>query len=182
MAKNRKYIIGSGIAISPEKDMALFKEMSKQGWHMSGTMLYWYRFEKGEPADYDYASNMESKVTKNMLSIYEDSGWMPIVACNGFQIFRAEAGAIPIFSDKASEIEALEEINRGHLKWGAIWGLGLILFIILMEIILPNIGILHRPISFLLSIFVVTPFATNIVSFFGVRKILREKRKQVSNG
>ena len=176
MAKNRKYIIGSGIAISPEKDMALFKKMSKQGWHMSGTMLSWYRFEKGEPADYDYASNMESKVTKDMLSIYEESGWMPIVACNGFQIFRAKEGATPIFSDKASEIEALEEINRGHLKWSAIWGLGLILFV-MIEIMLPNFGVLQRPILTFLSIFIVAPFAINLVSFFGVRKMLKMKRK-----
>ena len=127
MAKNRKYIIGSGIAISPEKDMALFKKMSKQGWHMSGIMLCWYCFEKGEPADYDYASNMESKVTKDMLSIYEESGWTPVVACNGFQIFRAKAGATPIFSDRASEIEALEKFEGVYaFELSGTWSLRLV--------------------------------------------------------
>jgi len=123
MAKNRKYIIGDGIAISPEKDMALFKKMSKQGWHMNGVRLFWYRFEKGEPANYDYASNMESKISNDMLSLYKESGWLPIVACNELQIFRAAEGTTPIFSDLESEVEAMEEVKHNTLKSILFWGL-----------------------------------------------------------
>ena len=73
--------------------MALLKEMSKQGWHINGKGLFWYRFEKGEPADYDCASNMEENVTKDMLSIFKESGWTPIITIAGLQIYRAEAVA-----------------------------------------------------------------------------------------
>jgi hypothetical protein len=181
MAKNRKYIMGSGIAMSPEKDMALFKKMSKQGWHMSGTMLWWYRFEKGEPVDYDYASNMEGKVTKDMLSMYEESGWLPIVAVDGFQIFRAIEGAAPIFSDTISEIEALEEIRRNTVKCGTFWGFVLILVLILAPIaepILPISDNLVRAAFAVIHLFLVFACVPNFVAFFGLSKIIRKKRKQ----
>ena len=177
MAKKYKYVMGSGIAISPEKDMALFKKMSNQGWHMNGTMLWWYRFEKGEPADYDYASNMEEKVTKDMLSIYEESGWIPIVACNGIQIFRAVAGATPIFSDAESEIEALEETKRNAVKGAVIWSVPVILIrvAILMFADTWSFSWIVLTAMFLFCLF---PFVGNFVSFFGIRKILRRKRNQ----
>ena len=179
MAKNCKYIIGSGIAISPEKDMALFKKMSKQGWHMSGTLLWWYRFEKGEPADYDYASNMESKVTKDMLALYKESGWLPIVACDGIQIFRATEGATPIFSDLDSEIEALEEVKRNTLKSGIIWSMALVAVMIAINII-PDVGNFLGVALTILLVFIAFPSAIQMTSFFGIKKLIKNKRKQVN--
>jgi len=187
MAKNRKYILGDGIAISPEKDVALLKKMSKQGWHISGTTLSWYRFDKGEPADYDYAFNMESKVTKDMLSLYEESGWLPIVACDGFQIFRAAEGATPIFSDLESEVEALEEVKRRTLKPVFFWGLSLIAIELLSWTVFStrhDTGHLMCAMRVLLSVlglFCAAPFIFNIVCLFGISRILRKKRKQGIN-
>lgn len=187
MAKNRKYILGNGIAISPKKDMLLFKNMSKQGWHISGTMLSWYRFDKGEPADYDYASNMESKVTKDMLSLYEESGWLPIVACDGLQIFRAAEGETPIFSDLESEVEALEEVKRRMLKAVFFWGLSFIAIELLSWIIFSTRYDTRRLMWTMwvllsaLGLFCFIPFLFNTVSLFGISRILR-KKKQATNG
>ena len=184
MAKNCKYILGNGIAMSPEKDMALFKEMSKQGWHMSGTWLWWYRFEVGEPADYDYASNMESKVTKDMLLLYEESGWYPIVACNGFQIFRAAEGATPIFSDLVSEIEALEEVRRDTLKSAILWGLAMIAIRIAAHMMPPSLRGIPWDLLFVilggLFVFLLIIFGSQVINFVGISKMLRKKRKQTN--
>lgn len=177
MAKNRKYIIGSGIAISPEKDMALLKKMSKQGWHFSGTWIWWYQFEKGEPADYDYASNMESKITKDMIALYEESGWLPIVACDGMQIFRAVEGATPIFSDLDSEIEALEEIKRNTIKSAIIWSIALIL-VMMARFVVPDAWNLLGIALTILSVFIAFPSATQIISFFGIKKLIKNKKRQ----
>lgn len=179
MAKKHKYIVGSGIAISPEKDMALFKKMSNQGWHMNGTTMWWYRFEKGEPTDYDYAANMEAKVTKDMLSIYEGSGWFPIVACNGFQIFRAAAGATPIFSDVESEIESLEEIRRNTVKGAVIWGLPLILTGLAIFMFADTWSLVGVILTLLFA-YCLFPFVANALSFFSIGKMIRRKRKQVN--
>jgi len=177
MAKKYKYVMGSGIARSPEKDMALFKKMSNQGWHMNGTMIWWYRFEKGEPANYDYASNMEARVTKDMLSIYEESGWFPIVACSGFQIFRAVLGATPIFSDIESEIELLEEVRRNTLKGAIIWGFPVFLTRLSISMFADTGSLLWVMLT-VLFVFCIFPFVTNVLSFFGIGKMLRRKRKQ----
>jgi len=186
LAKNCKYILGNGIAISPEKDMALFKEMSKQGWHMNGTWLWWYRFEKGEPAAYDYASNMESKVTSNMLSIYEESGWCPIVACNGFQIFRAIEGATPIFSDLDSEIEAFEEVRRDTLKSVILWGLAMIIVRVAAFMMPPSLRSIPWDLLFVLLgglfVFLLIIFGSQVINFIGISKMLWGKRKQANKG
>jgi hypothetical protein len=184
MASKYKYIIGSGIAISPEKDMALFKKMSKQGWHMSGTRLSWYRFEKGEPTDYDYASNMELKVTPDMLALYEQSGWKPIVACDGFQIFRAAQGATPIFSDLESEIEALEEIKRNSIKSAFFWGLAAVcgfLILILMPLFFAAANLIWWIVA-ILFVLAWIPFAMQVTGAIGICKILRKKRKHATDG
>jgi hypothetical protein len=184
MARKRKYVMGSGIAISTEKDMALFKKMSKQGWHMSGIFLCWYRFEKGEPIDYDYASNMETKVTEDMLALYEESGWLPIVACDGFQIFRAAEGATPIFSDLESEIEAFEEIKRYTLRSAFFWGLATVcgfLILVLMPLYFAVANLIWW-IGSILFLLAWIPFSTQTLSFIGICKIIRKKRKQAANG
>jgi len=186
MAKNCKYILGNGIAISPEKDMMLFKEMSKQGWHINGTMMWWYRFEKGEPTDYDYSSNMESKVTEDMLSLYEESGWHTIVACNGFQIFRAMEGATPIFSDLDSEIESLKEIWWDTLKSTVIWGLALIIVRVAAFMMPHSLRDIPWDLLFLmlggLFIFLLIIFGSQTINFIGICRMLWKKRKQTNKG
>jgi len=179
MAKNHKFILGSGIAISPEKDMALFKKMSEQGWHLNGTLLWWYRFHQGEPTDYDYASNMELKVTKEMLSIYKDSGWMPIIAVDGFQIFRAKAGTTPIFSDRDSEIEALEETRHNMFKAGIIWSITF-LCIMSARLTIFNDNVILGGILTILSTLISIPAVINIIGFIGVNKMLKNKRIQTN--
>ena len=184
MAKKYKYIIGSGIAISPEKDMALFTEMSKQGWHLCGSRFIWYRFEKGEPAEYDYASNMEAEAPKDMLSLYRESGWSPVISWPGLQIFRAKAGATPIFTDKVSEIEALEGQRRNMFKASVISGLSAILLLaVVHRFLIPSVSnSLLQLVILLLPSFVAAVFGANLVSFVGICRILRKKRKQAGKG
>ena len=177
MAKNRKYILGSGIAMNPEKDMALFKDMSKQGWHFSGTMLSWYRFEKGEPANYDYASNMEFKVTEDMLSMYQESGWTAVVSCDGFQIFRAEAGAVPIFSDLESEIEALKEIRWHNIKSAGVWGM-ILVATRLAEFLISDLSNVIWLLLLGLFMFSGAIFIFQTVSAVGICRLIWAKKRQ----
>ena len=94
-----KYKCSWGFAIAPEKDMKMLENMSKKGWHLEGMSGIRYRFEKGECHEYIYDFNMEEKVEEGMLSFYESSGWKLIFSDSGFQVFRAEKGTIPLFTD-----------------------------------------------------------------------------------
>ena len=64
-----------GFAIAPLKDMKMLEKMSRKGWHLEGMSGILYRLEKGECHEYIYDYNMEEKIDKEMLSLYESSGW-----------------------------------------------------------------------------------------------------------
>jgi hypothetical protein len=119
-----KYRMSGGLAMTPNRDMNMLKIMSVKGWHVTGMSGIRYRFEHGEPHDYDYAMNCEHAVDAEMLSLYETSGWTPVMVLNGvggYQIFRAEAGTPHIFSDVDSEIEVLRRSRRFYGKWSLIF-------------------------------------------------------------
>lgn len=124
-----KYKLAGGFAITPEREIKLFKEMSNKGWHltgMKGSLLY--LFEKGEPYSYDYALNFEDEIDQDMLAYYEASGWSPVIIIYGIQVFRAKAGTTPIFSDQESQIEVLEKNWRFCGKWASIFGIMLFIW------------------------------------------------------
>ena len=112
-----KYRICSGLAMAPEHDMKVLKEMSRKGWHLTSLKGLFYRFEEGEVSEYEYALNMEMETDQDMLAYYEASGWKPVVIGPGYQIFRAEKGTVPIFSDRDSEVDVLERNQKKIGKW-----------------------------------------------------------------
>ena len=132
-----KYRMCSGLAIAPNRDLNMLQQMSRKGWHLAAMagLGFCYRLEEGEAHSYQYALSMEPAVNAEMLSLYKASGWTPVVACNGYQIFRAEPGTAPIFSDTDSEIEVLRKNRKtagvGSLLFGAVLALllGLIIFV-----------------------------------------------------
>ncbi|MBQ3512842.1 MAG: DUF2812 domain-containing protein [Lachnospiraceae bacterium] len=107
-----KYRGSRGFAMAPQKDMKMLEKMSRKGWHLEGMSGIMYRMEKGECHEYIYDYNMEDEIDKGMLSLYESSGWKLIYSQSGFQIFRAEKGTTPLFTDTESKIEVLEKQRR----------------------------------------------------------------------
>ena len=107
-----KYRMGNGLAISPEKDMRMFAEMSAKGWHLEENQGVLFRFAQGEPHRYIYALNMDEDTDETMYETYAQCGWTAVIKEKGMHIFRAEEGTPPIFSDTASKIEILEKRKR----------------------------------------------------------------------
>lgn len=166
-----KYRLCSGFAMAPEKDMKMLQSMSKKGWHLKGMKgMFLYEFEKGEPHEYQYALNLEMDVNEEMLSMYKASGWTPIVAATGAQIYRAEVGTTPIFSDKVSELEMLES-NRGFCgKWAVVFALFLVAALLLanvMQNIVFDIIVLPIMVAF---IFTFMPFVGFQISIAKLKK------------
>lgn len=130
-----RYKMSGGLAMTPESDMKLLKDMSKKGWHMVGMKGIFYRFEEGEPCDFDYALNIETEINDDMLAFYEASGWSPVVIASGYQIFRAKAGTAPIFSDLDSREEVLLVNWKLSGKWASIFAIMLVIWFIATRII-----------------------------------------------
>lgn len=166
-----KYKCSWGFAIAPEKDMKMLENMSKKGWHLEGMSGLRYRFEKGECHEYIYDFNMEEKVEEGMLSIYESSGWKLIFSDSGFQVFRAEKGTIPLFTDNESKVEVLQRHKKAYSIPALICT---ILFLISIYVMMVKDGIGYVILSVVLCwsmIFTVFPY----IGFSnGIRK---EKRK-----
>ena len=109
MAKTTYRMCG-GLAIMPGHDMAMLKRMSAKGWHVRGiNRALLYRFERGEPHDYDYAVDFQRDFSEEARELYGLGGWEPVVLGSGWQIVRAEAGTTPLYTDDDAEAETLRE-------------------------------------------------------------------------
>lgn len=166
-----KYKMCGGLAIMPERDMKLLKDMSKKGWHLAGMKGFLYRFEEGEPCDYDYTLNTEMKIDKDMLSFYEASGWCPVVISPGYQIFRAKEGTTPIFTDRDSEEEVLQRNQKMSGKWASVFGILIIVWSIAENVI--DLGF----ITVMVMIALYICFVFTFFPFVGYSRSLKKLRK-----
>ena len=115
-----RYRLCGGLAIMPEHDMAMLKRMSAKGWHVTGVnRALLYRFERGEPRAYDYAVDFQRDFTEEARDLYGLSGWQPVALGPGWQIVRAEAGTVPLYTDDDARAETLGA-SRAGLGWTAL--------------------------------------------------------------
>lgn len=172
---NTKYRLSAGVGVSPEREINLLEQMSRKGWHLTGMRGLFYRFERGTPHEYDYAVNTEVHINSEMMSFYEASGWTPIVTGNGIQVFRAEAGATPIFSDSESEIELLSKNRKlsGKLSLVA-------LSLLIVWLILTNTMELNRIVSNGLGLLTYSFFVFTFLPFVGFSVSINKRRKASS--
>lgn len=159
-----------GLAMMPNRDMRLLKDMSKRGWHLVELKGIFYRFEEGEPCDYDYTLNTEMEVEKDMLSYYEASGWSPVVIGPGHQIFRAKEGTKPIFSDRESEEDVLQRNQKMSGKWASIFGILLIVWFLATNVI--DLGF----ITVLVMMALIICFVFTFFPYMGFSRSLRRLR------
>lgn len=168
-----KYKCSWGFAIAPKKDMKMLEKMSRKGWHLEGMSGTMYRLEQGECHDYIYDYNMEKEIDNGMLSLYESSGWKLIYSQSGFQIFRAEKGTVPLFTDSESKVEVLERQRKTFAIPAMIFT---ILFLISIYVMMMKDGIGFAILSVVLCwcmIFTVFPY---IGLCNGIFKAKKEKK------
>ncbi|MBQ4522930.1 MAG: DUF2812 domain-containing protein [Lachnospiraceae bacterium] len=169
-----KYKGSRGFAIAPQKDMRMLEKMSRKGWHIAGMSGLFYRLEKGESHEYIYDYNMEEEIEKGMLSLYESSGWELVYSQNGFQIFRAEKGTTPLFTDSESKVEVLEKQRKAFAIPALVFTL---LFFISAYVMVTQGGTVSLVLTACLycgSVFTVFPF-------FGLCNGIRKAKKEKKN-
>lgn len=170
-----KYRMCKGLAMAPDKDMKMLSDMSKKGWHLTKFSLLGYFFEEGEPQDYIYALNTEQIVTEDMLSLYRESGWTPVIVSEGYQIFRAEEGTPPIFSDAESEIEVLRKNQKSSGVAALVFGVLLVATISLTNTVLqPHI---NETVSLIMVCIFMICFIFTFFPFVGFGISIHKKKK-----
>lgn len=115
-----RYRLCGGLAIMPEHDMAMLADMSARGWHLSGFSCgILYRFEAGEPHAYDYAVDFQRDFSAEAQELYRIGGWQSVALGSSWQIVRAEAGAVPLYTDDDAQAETIGA-SRAGLGWAAL--------------------------------------------------------------
>lgn len=166
----KKYRASNGWAVNPDKDMRMLEEMSTKGWHLTGMRGIWYVLEKGEAHSYIYNLNMEKNTTSDMLSIFKNSGWTLIFAAEGCQIFRAESGTTPIFTDNESKLEALIPVYKFYRKASCITIPCLIVSFILTIMFCTNVYLF--PFLTLTTLILAIASSYSFVPFIGLKRMI----------
>ncbi len=166
-----KYRMGHGLAISPERDMQMFAEMSARGWHLTDNSGVFYRFEKGESHRYIYNMNLEPETDEEMRTLYEESGWTPVIMEKGMQIFRAEEGTPPIFSDTESKVELMEKERRIFGFYALGWGIALAAVIVLSFFC-------SSPLCLIPLLLCWVQFVFGLFPFVGLCRLIRKERRK----
>lgn len=107
--------MGNGLAFSPEKDLAMFADMARQGKHLNGVakLGHGWSFVDGAPEEAIFDLAYESNPQSDYFDIFQAAGWKPVLSLGDAHIFRAAPGTAPIHTGAESRRDELTR-NRDH--------------------------------------------------------------------
>jgi len=111
--KVSKWKFGFFLVWQEERESRWLKSMSAQGWHLKQVVVFLYRFEKGEPRDYEYSLDFITGAKADLQEyrgLVEDTGWQYIDNMSGWQYFRIDA-------DKAESAEIYTDMDSLKAKY-----------------------------------------------------------------
>jgi len=114
--------VGSGLAFSPEKDLAMFAEMAEQGKHLNGvTMLgHGWSFVDGAPEEAVFDLAYESNPSPDYFDIFQAAGWTPVLSVGDTHVFKAAPGTAPVHTGSESRRDELTRNRDRYLRYSAI--------------------------------------------------------------
>ncbi|KOS64170.1 DUF2812 domain-containing protein [Lysinibacillus agricola] len=97
-----------------EEEEAWVNDMAEQGWHLKGTILGYFVFEKGEPGQYIYRNELVNGKSQDYYNFLES---MNIECVSKFGVWayyrkKKSEGPFELFSDSSSKIKYLKSMNR----------------------------------------------------------------------
>jgi hypothetical protein len=111
-----KTVVRTFFAWQEEKEEKWLREMSSEGWHLTGVGFFNYRFEKGEPRDMIY--KFDFKVLRNAemdeyILNFKDAGWEYIGSFGAWYYFKTNADgdhSLELYNDNRSKIEKYKRL------------------------------------------------------------------------
>ncbi len=111
-----KTVVRTFFAWQEEKEEKWLREMSNEGWHLTGVGFFNYRFEKGEPRDMIY--KFDFKVLRNAemdeyILNFKDAGWEYIGSFGAWYYFKTNADgdhSLELYNDNRSKIEKYKRL------------------------------------------------------------------------
>jgi len=120
-----------------EREEPFLGEMSQSGWHLVKTNLFCYRFQKGEPMDYQYRMDFVSKQLgrTEYMQFLQDAGW-EIVDTRRDDLgvwaycrkLRSDDDTLELYTDTESKLELVRRIKIAYWRLVGLTAIGLALF------------------------------------------------------
>lgn len=101
--------MASGLAFTPEKDLAMFAEMAAAGKQLSGLSIlaHGWRFVDAAPEDAVFDLAYESNPAPDYFEIFDAAGWTLVLSMGDAHIFKAAAGTPLVHSMLESRREEM---------------------------------------------------------------------------
>lgn len=121
--------MGNGLAVSPEKDLAMFADMAHQGKHLNGVakLGHGWSFIDGVPEEAVFDLAYESHPSVDYFDIFRAAGWAPVISLGDTHIFKAAPGTTPVHSGVESRRDELTRNRSSYLRYS---GMTLIAFLL----------------------------------------------------
>jgi len=108
--KNSKIVIRFFGAWNDRKEENWLRGLALKGWHLESIAVVFYKFRRGEPADYTYRLDFQSSGKfdrREYLGLFRDAGWDFVGRNGAWYYFRTPTGkgAVPeIHTDTPSRV------------------------------------------------------------------------------
>ncbi len=120
-SKNKRFIIGKGLAFSEAWEMQYLSKLAAEGWFLESHAFcgFGYRLCKGEKQDLQYCMDYQ-KLSKedqeDYLEMFAAAGWKHVMSVgNIIHYFSAPPGIKPIYSDHST---LMEKYRKGKVNLG----------------------------------------------------------------
>lgn len=101
--------MASGLAFTPEKDLAMFAEMAAEGKQLSGlsTLAHGWQFVEAPPENAIFDLAYESDPAPDYVEIFAAAGWTLVLSMGDARIFKAAPGTPQVHSTLESQREEM---------------------------------------------------------------------------
>ncbi|MEL4358295.1 MULTISPECIES: DUF2812 domain-containing protein [unclassified Luteococcus] len=113
---------GHGLAVSPEKDMAMFATMARRGKHLSGVspLAHGFTFTDGPAEELVFDLAYEKDPTPDYFDIFSAAGWSHVLSVGNAHIFKAAPGTPPLHLGTDSKRDELIRNRNRYALYTAI--------------------------------------------------------------
>ena len=141
--KQKKLVMMGGFATSEASDMRKLKKLAQKGWRLTGSKYLCYQLEKSEPEDLDFATDYLDEPDEEYFLAFEKAGWKHALSVAHVHIFSAPAGTTPIYTDRSSEIQKLQNQEKFFKKPAFVFSLLLVMAFVIEFYLIPSTGWLN---------------------------------------
>lgn len=171
--------MGSGLAVDPDKDLAMFADMARRGKHLNGIakLGHGWRFSDGDPEDAVFDLTYERDPSPDYLDIFRTAGWTPVLSLGDAHIFKAAPGTAPVHTMGESKRDELSVNRNRYLRHSAI-------AVAVFALVALGLSAVSWPgwIVAILLVVAAVPVCYTVVPLIGYGRLLRKLDARRSTG